>query len=291
LRLNVSTITKLKSLAGRTLLARALYKLLMKRSVSSRTTYQSEFIEFVANRRGISIEKARASIEQAQKQFDGGWSGDAYRRFTDQALETFKPLYDDTTDSDVIATYKLHAPNDFLRMLGYAVPRDSEVEEIVRRLRGRSQVDIVDYGCGLAHRTIAVSRQLQTSGTKVKLYLVDIRKELHAAFLGFLCKKFAIEYEFLEVSPDNLYPELPAHDYCDNVSVLEHVRDPVRVIDNTHRALRPGGLFLAYVADQEEEMMHISPDLSAARRRLKELSYTPLAKVQGVPLFQKPRES
>jgi SAM-dependent methyltransferase len=287
----VSAITKLKSLAGRTLLVRTLYNVVMKRSVGSRATYQAEFIEFVAERRGISIERARSMIEQAQRQFDGGWSGDAYRRFTDKALETFKPLFDDTTDTEVIATYKLHAPNDFLRMLGYAVPRASEIEEVVGRLRGKSQVDIVDYGCGLAHRSIAISRQLQQSGTKVKLYLVDIRKELHVAFLEFLCKKFGIDYEFLDVTPENLYPELPGHDYCDNVSVLEHVREPLRVIDNTHRALRPGGLFLAYVADQEEEMMHISPDLSATRRRLRELNYAQLAKVQGVPLFQKPAAS
>ena len=287
----MSAITKLKSLAGKAPIVRKVYNVVMKRSIGSRATYHPEFIEFVAERRGMSIDKARASVEAAKKQFDGGWSGDAYRTFTEQALETFRPLYDDSTDSEVIATYKLHGPNDFLRMLGYAVPSPSEIEEIVGRLRSSSPVEIVDYGCGLAHRSIAISRELQAKGVKVRLNLVDIRKELHGAFLEFLCKKFQIDHQFIEVSPETLYPELPPHDYCDNVSVLEHVRDPVRVIDNTHRALRAGGLFLAYVADQEEEMMHISPDLSAARSRLKELGYARIARVQGVPLFQKPASS
>ena len=131
---------------------------------------------------------------------------------------------------------------------------------------------------------------VQVAGTD-KDVIFDIRKDLHGAFLEFLCKKHGVAHEFIEVSPENLYPDLPNHDYCDNVSVLEHIREPVVVIDKTDLALKPGGLFLAYVADQEEEMMHISPDLSAVRTRMKQLGYAQIAKVQGVPLFQKPAAS
>jgi SAM-dependent methyltransferase len=287
----MSAISKLKTIAGKAPMVRTIFNVVMQRSVGSRQTYAEDFVEFVAARRGIGPEQARALVQHAQKQFSGGWSGDEYRRFSDQALETFKPLYDDTTDAEVIATYKFHGPLDFLRMLGYAIPKPKEIEAIVGRLAGKDSVELVDYGCGLAHRSLAISRQLKERGCKVKLNLVDIRKDLHGAFLEFLCKKYGIPCEFIEVSPENLYPDLPSHDYCDNVSVLEHVREPVLVIDKTDRALKPGGLFLAYTADQEEEMMHISPDLSAVRARMNELGYTQLTKVQGVPLFQKPLAS
>jgi SAM-dependent methyltransferase len=288
---SMSAITKLKTIAGKAPMVRTIYNVVMQRSVGSRETYAEDFIEFVAARRGIAPHKARDLVSHAQKQFSGGWSGDEYRQFSEQALETFKPLYDDTTDREVILTYKFHGPLDFLRMLGYAVPKPKEIDEVVSRLASKGAVELVDYGCGLAHRTLAISRQLKALGCSVKLNLVDIRKELHGAFLEFLCQKHGIAHEFIEVSPEQLYPSLPTHDYCDNVSVLEHIREPVVVIDNIDRALKPGGLFLAYVADQEEEMMHISPDLSSARRRMKELGYTQIAKVQGVPLFQKPAAS
>lgn len=287
----MSAITKLKTIAGKAPMVRTIYNVVMQRSVGSRETYAEDFVEFVAARRGVGPQQARQLVEHAQKQFSGGWSGDEYRKFSDQALETFKPLYDDTTDREVIETYKFHGPLDFLRMLGYAIPKAKEVEAVVGRLAGKGSVELVDYGCGLAHRTLAISRQLQARGCKVKLNLVDIRKDLHGAFLAFLCKKHGVAHEFIEVSPENLYPDLPSHDYCDNVSVLEHIREPVVVIDKTDHALKPGGLFLAYVADQEEEMMHISPDLSAVRARMKQLGYSQIAKVQGVPLFQKPAAS
>jgi len=283
----MSAITKLKTIAAKAPMARTIYNIVMQRSVGSRETYGEDFVQFVAARRGLGPEQARSLVTRAQKQFSGGWSGDEYRRFSDQALETFKPLYDDTTDREVIATYKFHGPLDFLRMLGYAIPKPKEIEAVVGRLAGKDTVELVDYGCGLAHRSLAISRQLKARGCKVKLNLVDIRKELHGAFLEFLCQKYDIAHEFIEVSPENLYPDLPSHDYCDNVSVLEHIREPVVVIDKTHKAMKPGGLFLAYVADQEEEMMHISPDLSTARTRMNELGYKQVAKVQGVPLFQK----
>jgi SAM-dependent methyltransferase len=287
----MSAISKLKTIAGKLPMARTIYKVVMQRSIGSRETYTQDFVEFVAQRRGIGEDAARQLITSAQQQFSGGWGGDEYRKFSDQALETFRPIFDDTTDPEVIATYKFHGPFDFLRMLGYAIPKPDEVEAIVGRLAGKGSIELVDYGCGLAHRTLAIARLLKARGCEVKLNLVDIRKDLHGAFLEFLCKKYGIDHHFIEVSSETLYPELPPHDYCDNVSVLEHIREPVRVIDNTHRALKPGGLFLAYVADQEREMMHISPDLSAVRARLKELGYIQLAKVQGVPLFQKPAPS
>lgn len=282
----MSAISKLKTIAGKAPMVRTLYKAFTY-GIGPQQTYESDFIEFVAERRGIRVERARAMVETAQQQFAGGWGGDAYRKFSDQALETFRPVYDDSTDAELIATYKFHAPLDFLRMLGYVVPTRKHLAEIIDRLSSKPVVDIVDYGCGLSHRVLAIARHLTASGVKVKVNLVDIRKELHGNFLDFLYKKYGIAHEFIEVEPNNLYPELPPHDYCDNVSVLEHVREPLRVVDNTHRALRPGGLFLAYVADQEEEMMHISPDLSDVRRHIQTLGYTQVAKVQGVPLFRR----
>jgi SAM-dependent methyltransferase len=287
----MSAISMLKNFAGKTPIIRTLYEGAMKWGLSSHETWQPEYVEFIAKRRGISNAKAKAMVDAAQKQFFGGWLGDDFRKFSEQALETFRPLHDDATDAEVIETYKFHGPIDFLRMLGYVLPKPAEVEPIVSRLASKSHVDMIDYGCGLAHRSLTVARALQAKGVKVHLTLVDIRKEYHGLFLDHLCKKFGVSYDFIEITADKLYPELPPHDYCDNVDVLEHVREPLTVVNNTHRALRPGGYFLAYCNDAIEEMMHISPDLSAVRRRFDELGYVKVASLHQTPLFQKPAQS
>lgn len=250
-------------------------------------TYRQDYVEFVAARRNLGASDAEALVSRAEAQFAGGWRGDDYRHFTELALETFRPLHDETSDAELIRTYQFHGALDFLRMLGYGIPDAAEIDPVVRHLAGKPQVDIVDYGCGLAHRTIAVARILIKNGVKVRLTLVDIRRELHVDFLGFLCLKHGIEHEFLEVTAERLHPSLPPHDYCDNVSVLEHVREPLRVIENTHTALRPGGIFLAAIEDEIDEMMHISPNLQAVRDRLQALGYQQAGACCGVALLQK----
>lgn len=251
-------------------------------------TYRQDYIEFVAARRNLSAVEAGVLVSRAEAQFNGGWRGNDYRHFTELALETFRPLYDETSDTELIRTYQFHSALDFLRMLGYGIPDATEIDPIMRHLAGKKQVDIVDYGCGLAHRTIAVARILIKEGVKVRLTLVDIRRELHVEFLGFLCRKYGMEHEFIEVTAERLYPSLPPHDYSDNVSVLEHVREPLRVIENTHAALRPGGVFLAAIEDEIHEMMHISPNLLAVRDRLQALGYQQTGACCGVALLQKP---
>ena len=175
-------------------------------------------------------------------------------------------------------------------MLGYRVPSEQDVSEVVARLAAKQEVVIVDYGCGLAQRTIAVARCLVASGASVKLTLVDIRRELHFEFLTFLCRKFGIAHEFIEITAECLYPALPPHDHCDNVSVLEHLREPLRVIENTHAALRPGGVFLAAIEDEIEEMMHISANLKKVRDRLLSLDYRRVGERCGLGLLQKPQQ-
>ncbi|MDD5209317.1 MAG: methyltransferase domain-containing protein [Elusimicrobiales bacterium] len=250
--------------------------------------YKPELIEFIAGRRGINMEAAKKLVESSANLFKGGWGGNEYWAFSNLETETLKMFYDDDTDARVIEAYQFHGPFDLLRMASYAVPTEQDMEPILSRLAEKTVVTIVDYGCGLAHRTIAVSRFLIARGVKVKLCLVDIRRELHFAFLEFLCRKYGIEHQFIEVTADKLYPELPPCDYCDNVSVLEHVREPLTVLNNTDRALKPGGLFLVLDFDAPAEMMHITPNLKVVRDRLAELKYQKAGICYGTPLLQKP---
>ena len=73
----MSAITKLKTLAGKAPMVRTVYDVVVRRRFGLRGTYQHEFVEFVAQRRGVGPERARELVVNAQKQFLGGWSGEA----------------------------------------------------------------------------------------------------------------------------------------------------------------------------------------------------------------------
>jgi SAM-dependent methyltransferase len=158
---------------------------------------------------------------------------------------------------------------------------------VLQRLQKKHSVDIVDYGCGLAHRSIAVARKLSGQGVPTKLYLLDIPKPIHRAFLRFLCEKYSLSHEFIDVTSSQQLPPVPTCDYCDAVSVFEHLPDPVAVLGQIDQALRADGLLLATVDDEEDEMMHVSPDLSAARRRLQDSRYEPIARCGNAVVFSR----
>lgn len=266
-----------------------LFRARAKPAVAGAATYRAEFSEFVANRRGIAPAEAQRLVDAASGQFEGGWGGNDYRRFTELALETFRPLYGDATEAELLETYRFHGGMDFLRMLGYVVPDASELKPILQILSKKQGARIVDYGCGLAHRSIAVARALIAAGSDVELILVDVRRELHLDFLTFVCRKNAVPMRFIEVTSNGVYPALPDHDYCEAVSVLEHLRDPVAAIEHIDAALRPGGLLLASVEDEMEEMMHVSTDLSVVRDKLVLADYVKLDSMFGATLFRKPQ--
>jgi len=249
--------------------------------------YSDDFLAFVRETRGVDAGHAQRLIDEAQAQFNGGWAGTEYRAFTERALMTLRPLYDDATAQARVATYQAHAPFDFLRMLSYRVPAPAEFADITDLLATRSSVTLVDYGCGLAHRSVAIGKALVARGVAVKLMLVDIARPLHVTFLDFLCRRHGLSHEFVDVGSSAALPVLAPHDYCDVVNVFEHVSDPVAVFDSIDRALRPCGLVLASVADQAHEMMHVSPDLADVRQRLTAQRYRKRREWLDATLFEK----
>jgi hypothetical protein len=155
-------------------------------------SYRRDLAEFVAAKRGIDVTRAVELMGRAEGQFLGGWGGQDYRRFTELALETFRPLYDETSDAELVRTYQFHGPVDFLRMIGYAIPTLQDIGPILKCLEGNSKVEILDYGCGLAHRTVAVARCLLKRQVNVKVTFVDIRRDLHFDFLNFFAGNTAL---------------------------------------------------------------------------------------------------
>lgn len=232
---------------------------------------QSLFVEWNAERLGISKEESRKRFELSWKSIYGGHRGNNFRRFNDLSYNMYNVFVSDN-ENEVYNAYKFHSNMHFLRMLSYAEGEEDISDTIVKKLMQKNSISIVDYGCGLAQRSRALARLLAEHGKEVTLTLVDIptiRKE----FLLWLGVKFSIPTTFLESSKEDPIPKLPPNDICIATEFFEHVHDPVPYLKNMHESLNPGGALVTNVADHHTEFMHVSPNLSVLREKLAELQY------------------
>lgn len=247
------------------------------------TRTQESFILWNAERLGISAEESRRRYQRSWNAIQGGHGGRAYRRFNDLAYEFLQVLFDDS-EGEVFESYRMHAPMHFLRMLSYEDPVWSDDDPIVLAQRGRSAVTILDFGCGLAHRSRALALDLRDRGVTANLALADI-VTLRKGFLLWLGERSGISTTFLDCSAAAPIPTLPPCDVCIATEFFEHVYDPVKYFDHIDAALRPGGMLLTGASDHHAEYMHVSPNLAALRERIRERAYQSL---QPNVLFQKP---
>jgi 2-polyprenyl-3-methyl-5-hydroxy-6-metoxy-1,4-benzoquinol methylase len=249
---------------------------------SHHTETQRMFLRWNADRLGITINESQQRFAKSWESFPGGHAGKAFRDFNDTAYKLYQVFHNDTA-SEVFEAYQLHAPMHFLRMLGYSEPEWSDTNLLVQKLASRSQVDILDFGCGLAQRSRTLAACLKRKGVDVRLHLADI-PTLRKDFLIWLGKETQIPTTFLSCTRENPIPTLPPCDFWLAMDFFEHVYEPLAYFEKLHTALKPNGLMMADVVDHEDEFMHVSPRLGALRDKIRDLGYKEL--VPG-ELFEK----
>ncbi len=249
--------------------------------------YREELVAFLQCYRSITEEKAKEVLLEAETLFKGGWGGQDYRNFAVLYKKAIKPLYDDDNDHMLFEAYQMHTPIDFLRMISYPIPGLETLGKIIGFMGTLKDVVLVDYGCGLAPRTLSLSLYLKKMGVAVKMVCVDLYRPLHTAFLEFICKRYDIDFDFIDVNLKNPYPKLPKHDYCDMVDVLEHLRYPLLALQNVHESLKEGGLIYALLINASLELTHICPNLELVRNQLSDWNYEIL--VPGSPTLLRKR--
>ncbi len=249
----------------------------------SLTPTQVRFIEWNAERLGISEAESRQRYLQSWRTLEGGHRKQHYRRFNDLSYELYQVFHSDAK-AEIYSAYAFHAPMHFLRMLSYREPQWGDDDTIVSALAGRDSVDIIDYGCGLAQQSRSLGGYLQEQGVQASLTLVDI-PTLRKEFLLWLGERNALPTRFLDSTPETPIPTLPEADICFATEFFEHVYDPLPYFRNIHGALRAGGLLVTNVFDHHQEFMHVSPELEALRNELDALGYEAL---QPFRLFRKP---
>src|SRR5882724_6608531 len=118
------------------------------RSLATLTRTQQLFIDWNAERLGITPAASRARYAASWAEFRKGHGGRQFHKFNEKAHAVFRVFFDDGT-REVFDTYRYHGPMHFLMMLTYPEPSWGDEHAIVRHLRARPAVTILDFGCGL----------------------------------------------------------------------------------------------------------------------------------------------
>jgi cyclopropane fatty-acyl-phospholipid synthase-like methyltransferase len=234
-----------------------------KHSISEPTRTQEYFIEWNAERSGITLAESRARYVQSWNSIPNGHSGKAFEKFHTYCHDLFKVFADDSP-GEVMSAYQIHAYAHTLTMLTYPEPRWFDADAIVKRLDGLKEVSILDFGCGLAQQSRTLAEYLRDKGIKVRIALADI-STVRKDFLLWWGQHTGIPTTFLECTAERPIPELPRTDACFALEFFEHVYDPVAYFTRINEAMNNGGLLVTNMGDHHKEFMHVSPKLGALR--------------------------
>ena len=237
-------------------------------------TFQIWFCQWNAERMSITVEESTRRYRKSWDTFPAGHIGKGFRDFNDVCYDLYLPFYADTPDQ-LFDSYAFYGPMHFLRMLSYEVESWPGKEMVEADLSELTNVTILDFGCGLAQRSIALAKYLKSNEITVILYLADI-PTVRREFLLWVGKKIGVETHFLGCNKENPLPELPDCHFCIATEVFEHLVDPMRYLYKMDASIQPGGFLLTGVYDHDEEYMHVSPKLSALRSELSNRKYTEL---------------
>jgi SAM-dependent methyltransferase len=242
-----------------------------RNSISQPTRTQEYFVDWNAERLGLSAAESRARYVQSWNAVPNGHNGPEFESFHGRCYDLFKVFADDSP-KEVMEAYKLHGYVHFLNMLTYPEPRWFDEDAIVKRLLGRSSVTILDFGCGLAQQSRALAEYLRDKGLHVSVVLADI-PTVRKDFLLWWGKKCRIPVAFLDCSVERPIPDLPPIDVCFALEFFEHVYDPVAYFDSIDQALTSGGILVTNMSDRHKEFMHVSPKLGPLREAVHARGY------------------
>jgi len=242
-----------------------------RHSISQPTRTQEYFVEWNAERLGITLEQSRKRYDESWNAIPHGHSGKAFEKFHGHCYDVFKVFADDSP-REVMHAYQVHGHVHFLTMLTYPEPRWFDDDAIIKRLVGRKEVSILDFGCGLGQQSRTLAEYLRDRGVKVCIALADI-PTLRKDFLLWWGQRTGIPTTFLPCTAERPIPELPAIDVCFALEFFEHVYDPVAYFTRIDAAMRGGGLLVTNIGDHHRDFMHVSPQLGALRDAVRARQY------------------
>jgi 2-polyprenyl-3-methyl-5-hydroxy-6-metoxy-1,4-benzoquinol methylase len=126
---------------------------------------------------------------------------------------------------------------------GWLQKPDEEVQRLISYLSGRSNIKVLDIGCGVGRNAIPVAKELKLNGVRVDCYdVLDSAIELLHGYAG----QFDVAENIFGkcIDMDSIEIESESYDAILSVSVLEHSRSIAGVERLLHQIVsgtKPGG--------------------------------------------------
>jgi 2-polyprenyl-3-methyl-5-hydroxy-6-metoxy-1,4-benzoquinol methylase len=256
------------------------------RHASGLTRTQEMFLEWNAQRLGISLAESQRRYADSCAVFPKGHRGRAFDKFNGDFHSVFRVFFEDTP-SEVYETYQFLGPLHFLTFLTYPEPQWSASDLIVKEIGPRQHVSIMDFGCGLAQQSRTLAVFLRDQGAQVELTLADI-PTLRAQFLTWWGKKTAIQTQFLPCTAESPIPQMPRFNVCFAMEFFEHVHDPLTFFEHIDAKLSSGGLLITGIMDHHAGFTHVSPQLGKLRTLVASRGYETLVPDR---ILKKPAQS
>lgn len=244
---------------------------------------QQLFVEWNAERLGISSTESRARYDRAWKMFPDGHRGPEYYSFNVQAHETLQVFFSDDP-IEGLAAYRHHAPMHLLTMVGYPETIWADNDPIIQAVPKSGDLSILDFGCGLAEQSRSMATYFHEQARRVQLNFADITT-LRSDFLLWLAARMPVSTNFFECSLDAPIPELPLCNVCFATEFFEHVHEPLVYFERLNSVLQPGGVLITHLANHHSEYMHVSPNLSPLLERVRSLGYEEIVQYK---VYRKP---
>ena len=218
-----------------------LVKVLMQggKNPQALTSTQQNFIKWNSERLNIPLVESKRRYLDSWKTFNGGHEGPIFKMYGAMSDRLYK-VFADNNEEEIFEVYRFHSPRHFLRMLTYPERKWNDDSLIVRQIGNRTDITILDFGCGLAQQSRTLAEFLSKKGNSVRLILADI-PTLRKDFLIWLCNNAGIEMEYINCTINAPVPDLPPCDVCFQPSFLSTYKIPcIILISLTPRLLSMG---------------------------------------------------
>lgn len=225
---------------------------------------ENQFVRFIAARR----ERPVAEIERLYRETRDRFRFDSKRYFDlcEDIHYVFRVFYNDLDEKGMMESYRFFALPHIFWFIGEDKPGLEKLcSGLFAGLEGRPP-RIVDYGCGLAHLSYGIAKLHPEAETT----LVDI-DNLKLDFAAYRFREAGLRVRTLVVDEKNPYPQLPPHNLCVATEVLEHLKDPMRALNNIAGSMEPGGILYGDFGDHDPILFHVSTDLSEVRQEIARL--------------------
>jgi 2-polyprenyl-3-methyl-5-hydroxy-6-metoxy-1,4-benzoquinol methylase len=262
---------------------RATVRLEVGTPIGQLNEWQAAFCEWQGRRSGFGEEEIRRRFLESLNRLRGGHRSPDFSRYAMVSHALYLPFVSDTP-TEVIAMYEFHAPMHFLAHLSHPPvvwPADLPIFEGICDLE---TVAICDFGCGLAHQSVTLGREMRARGKRVTLHLCDV-PPINLEFLDWSCAREGFETETWRCTAKALFPPFSPCTILIATEILKHVHDPVNYVDNLDRLVAADGVVVTNTTMHKAHFGHVSPDLGAARNRFLELGYSEPIKNR---MFRKP---